>query len=165
MDETNILSLLLKESSARRALVDSAEDFRETYSLDERLFDFVRQLDQGQLEEQAISLLKKRFGQIRHFLPSTLAAIGSQAWPIFESWGEQHWPTGHRRHLQDAVDFVNHCATVGHPYSAKEKNRIQFQWDRPRFRIHWLPADESNWFGLQFIWRCQGGYRDCWWAI
>jgi hypothetical protein len=96
-------------------------------------------LSLDQVEAQAEALLRKRFHQISKLLPLAMERMGDDAWAHFRRYAEGHWPEGHRRHLEDALEFVRYLKAqeVGE-LSWRELHRLQFLLSERRVAVHVL---------------------------
>ena len=113
-------------------------------------------LDPAGLDEQAAALLQKRFYEIAHLLPQTIARLGENAYARFLEYAESTWPEGHRRHWLDALGFGRHLRLARAPELCRaELQRVAFIAEERKLSIalvregHALPA-------LQILYRRKG---------
>lgn len=89
-----------------------------------------------ELERQADGLISKRFHEVRGLLPWTCSELGGGARKHFIRFAATRWPTGHKRHVEDAVGFCRYLSGI----NAGKINRFEWGWlefvlsDR-RFRV------------------------------
>src|SRR5262245_47434545 len=62
-------------------------------------------VDADQLDRQAEELLRKRFHEVARLMPRTIERLGADAYDEFERYAIGYWPSGHRRHVDDAARF------------------------------------------------------------
>lgn len=125
MDVTTALSLLLSHRHLRELLRDDPPVLQRTLDLSAADLDFLRRLDGEDLQRQAESYLEKRFYEVVALIPSTLRRMGRRAKPLFREFAEQHWPHGHRRHLADAIAFVEAARARGVRVDVFELRRLK----------------------------------------
>lgn len=118
-----------------------------------------------QLDAQAAVLVGKRFHEVAALLPRTFERLGDAARTLFGAHAETFWPTGHRRHIEDAVAFGEFIIERNPAFAdVAELNRLRFlsggRWvrfhfvgvrvpgPRPRRALQVLyrtPADVRSW--------------------
>jgi hypothetical protein len=123
-DLTRAIARLLVDEELRRDPVAAAERL----GIPE-----LARLDPAQLEAQARTLLRKRFHEVRKLVPQTIANLGPQAACRFEEFAHGFWPTGHRRHLQDALRF---CEALGSQANRAETHRVRFALGPGRMALY-----------------------------
>ena len=67
-------------------------------------------LDAQQLNQQAETLIQKRWHEVRRLAPRTIEALGDSAGELFQFYAGRFWPQGHRRHQLDAFRFLQFLA-------------------------------------------------------
>ena len=129
-----------------RLLTDAT--LRDTYRQDRRLaaqrlsvgrgdIDAFCSLDPTGLDNQAKTLLKKRFHEASRILPETCSRLGQDARTWFWKYAQTHWPEGHRRHLEDAVCFCDFLIdTDNRNVCQSELNRLRFALEGRRLAVH-----------------------------
>jgi hypothetical protein len=139
IDLTSALARLLSDASLRNDFVrdptgvahvlDVAESHRVTFC----------SMQAEQLEAQARVLVGKRFHAVGSLLPRTFARLGDRARDLFEAHAASFWPTGHRRHLEDAAAFGDFIAARNPGFAdVAELNRLRFLSDNGRVRFHFV---------------------------
>jgi hypothetical protein len=157
LDLTTALGRLLSNGPLRAAFRRHPRDVADHLSL--RAF---LALDPAELEAQATALLHKRFCEVEDLLPVSVARLGCQAWPLFESYALTSWPVGHRRHLWDALGFVQFVGDRAGELSQTEIHRVRFTLNGDRLSVRWV----GDMFikgrfrhGLQVLYRKSGQVR------
>lgn len=160
-DFTTALARLLSDRELRRRFTrDRAAAVEELgVSVEDR--EMVLRLDAEDLEAQARTLLQKRLHEVRRLLPVTFEQLGSAASDLFLSHAAVYWPTGHNRHLTDAVEFGGFLLRNRvHELYLAEYHRARFaltkqRWNLRlirRYRIHGLRK-----CALQVLYRARAG--------
>ncbi len=97
-------------------------------------------IDHNGLETQSRALVTKRYHEVARLLPVTIAWLGEDSSAHFFDYAAGRWPKGHRRHLEDAIEF---CAYLGRKRVKKicraEYNRLRFVLARRRWAVHFVP--------------------------
>ena len=95
-------------------------------------------LDCSSIESQAQTLIQKRLREVATLLPETFRRAGIQAIIDFEDYADSYWPTGHRRHLDDAAQFCKFLNENERPLCHAEFNRVRFAAQERRFCLHFV---------------------------
>ncbi len=147
IDLTTALGRLLSDPALRREHARDPEALARHLNVDAAHLDSFLGLDRDGLEVQAEALIAKRFHEAACLLPETTARLGETARALFFEFAKGTWPTGHRRHLEDAVAFGRFLRRRGGPGpSDAEFNRLRF-------------ALERRWLALHLVWRFPHGAR------
>lgn len=117
-------------------------------------------LNVEQLNHQAQVLVSKRMHEVRKLLPSTCGNLGAEFEPVFLRYAETNWPKGHRRHLIDAVGFLESLGAGSPPaVCAVEKFRLRFLASGRRFGIA-RNCSRNALIMLTVFWRWRGEPRE-----
>lgn len=101
--------MLLTQPRLRAAFRADRRAIARSLAAGETLRQRLESLCPDQLEEQARLLIAKRWREV-----STLAPRSCDGkFRLFQAYAGKHWPKGHRRHLVDAVGFVESLAADG----------------------------------------------------
>lgn len=166
-DPTSVLARLLSDPSLRSAFArDRAGVLYSLGVVDEPQRAALLSLRPGQLEAQALVLLGKRFHAVAAMLPRTMERLGEQARERFHAHAQAFWPTGHRRHLDDAVAFGAFLARRHPGYlDVAEWNRARFDAGSCKVRVHLASVrmpDAAPRRAVQLLVRRRGGGSRCW---
>lgn len=161
IDLTTALGRLLSNAELRRDYAQDAAALARRLDVDEKHLDGFLALDQNGLDIQAEALIGKRFHEASALLPETTARYGAAARRMFFEFAESSWPTGHRRHLEDAVAFCQFLHTrEGTGPCEAEFNRLHFllQERRVAFHLVWrFPYRTRHRATLQLLTRRRDG--------
>lgn len=136
-EAVEILAKLLKDAELRLRLRTDPESLQHLLELAPDQLAFVRTLDPGQLEQQAIGLLQKRAFEVGELLPQTAAFLGPDFFDTFCVYARSAaWPEGHRRHQQDAAAFSHYLRSSGSSaWQRSEDSWIRFCTEGSRLQI------------------------------
>ncbi|MFQ5734273.1 MAG: hypothetical protein ACE5KM_20235, partial [Planctomycetaceae bacterium] len=87
--------------------------------------DVLRNLDAEELQRQADCYIHKRYYEMAELIPASLGLIGRGARRLFRQYATDNWPEGHRRHLNDAIEFVRFAGRRGRAVDWRECGRLQ----------------------------------------
>jgi hypothetical protein len=158
-DLTTVLGRLLADPALRAQLRRDPDAVARALDADAGA---LRDLELAALEQQAETLIDKRFHEVAKLLPLTMARLGGEARAAFEEHAARHWPEGHRRHADDAAAFGRFLGERKLPSSASELNRLCFAMGTGRLSLRFV-ADA--WVGgrarraLQVLYRRRGSVR------
>lgn len=96
-------------------------------------------LNVSHLEMQANVLLKKRQREVFKLLPLTCKGLGETFNDVFRDYANAYWPDSHRRHEQDAYQFIRYLMDSGREYNQGEHNRVQFLHQGRKWHIGFVP--------------------------
>ena len=85
---------------------ESPRSVAEQLGLTEEDARILEDLDFGQLDQQAQTLVGKRRHEVFRMLPKTVAKLGEDAREAFDFFAEGFWPESHLRHVEDALGFA-----------------------------------------------------------
>jgi hypothetical protein len=132
IDFTTALGRLLRDDALRAKFSSDPAAVATELGVSRHDYEAFVALSANQIERQALALLQKRYHDVRKFARVTCNRLGTTAWSTFVVYAQSHWPTGHNRHLRDALAFcertVNRCGC--------ELNRLQFALGKRRFAFH-----------------------------
>ena len=118
-------------------------------------------LDPAAVERQARTLVEKRLHEVARLLPLTFARLGAEARRRFLAHAPSFWPTGHARHMDDAVEFARLLVSNGvEGVCRAEANRVCFSSQGRRLALHAvgdLPVGGRPRRALQLLYRGRGG--------
>lgn len=106
VDLTTAIGHLLSDASLREEFRRSPIAVATTINLDADHVAMFIQLNISQIEDQAATLLNKRWNEVRSLIPKTVQDLGEEAQDLFMFYANQNWPKGHRRHPLDAFQFL-----------------------------------------------------------
>lgn len=176
LEATRLFARLLSDAALRRRFLESAEGLADELELTDELRRFLLTLPPDDLQRQAETLIRKRFYEVRHWIPDTISYLGNNALETFRAYAEDHWPQGHQRHRDDAVGFLQFLRVEGLPLSQCESNWLEFSISDRRWRFRWVveqipelvesaqrssPTKTKRKRLLQIFWR--KGRRPCGW--
>ena len=157
MELTEALGALLTDAQLRTRLGEDPQGLAEALGLAGQDRAALLALDRGGLEAQARTLLSKRLHEVRQLLPRTFAALGPAGNERFLAYAGTCWPTGHQRHLDDALAFAQRLVDEGQPGSCRaELNRLRFLRQGRRWTCHLVPDARARGRarpGLQLLYR------------
>lgn len=137
VDLTSALARVLSDASLRSDFARDPANVADTLGVAEPHRTAFCSLRAEQLEAQARVLIGKRFRAVGILLPRTFARLGEDARPLFEAHAASFWPTGHRRHIEDAEAFGNFVAARNPAFAdVVELNRLRFLNRNARVRFH-----------------------------
>ena len=136
-DLTAALARLLSDDSLRRDFARDPASVARALDVAEPHRAAFCSIRAEQLDTQAGVLLGKRFHEVAVLLPRTIQRIGNVARELFRTYAETFWPTGHRRHIEDAVAFGRFIARRNRAFiDVVEFNRLCFLISGRRVRLH-----------------------------
>ncbi len=163
VDLTTALGTLLSDAALR------AEFRRDPAACAERL-DLCREdrhafqsLAPEELEVQGVALVHKRRREVARLAPETFARLGPAAEALFDEHATRRWPTGHKRHVEDALAFLEHLEASGDRRACRwERNRLRFALSSQRLAFHLLPLPRYGRvrLALQVLASAQGVFRE-----
>jgi len=104
------LAKLYTSKSSREYLENPASKENDSLELSQAEQVKLNSILEGDLTSFAISLLRKRLGQVKNILPGTCALLAENLWNLFESFAANQPTYGVKRHLTDARNFANFLA-------------------------------------------------------
>ena len=104
------LAKLYTSKSSREHLENPASKENDSLELSQAEQVKLNSILEGDLTSFAISLLRKRLGQVKNILPGTCALLAENLWNLFESFAANQSTYGVKRHLTDARNFANFLA-------------------------------------------------------
>lgn len=119
-------------------------------------------LDLEGLEQQASTLVEKRFHEVAKLLPATFAGLHCAAKRHFGDYAPTYWPTGHRRHDLDADAFARFLEDRGVKTGRAEVHQLRFSLQERRWSMSFVPdawVDGKARPALQLLFRRGGGVR------
>lgn len=126
IDFQRALALLLRDAGMRCRLRDDPGAIIAQMKLDEADAAALNAISAAALDQQAHTLVRKRFSEVAAFLPRTLATLNN-AFEQFEEFAAGFWPEGHRRHFEDALAFARWLTRRSPGYvCSSERNRLEF---------------------------------------
>ena len=104
------LAKLYTSKSSREHLENPASKENDSLELSQAEQVKLNSILEGDVTSFAISLLRKRLGQVKNILPGTCALLAENLWNLFESFAANQPTYGVKRHLTDARNFANFLA-------------------------------------------------------
>lgn len=148
MSDTNLteaLTLLLSNARLREEYREDAERVaRELSVVGTDMVTFLN-LDLEQLDAQAEGLISKRFYETSRLLPITLRHLDIKGRTLFWEHAAKFWPTGHQRHLVDAVEFCRYLDDDANAFVCRtELNWIRFVLSQKWIALHFVSEQTSG---------------------
>jgi hypothetical protein len=162
LDFQSALTRLLSDSPLRTRFREAPFAVATELVGDTALVSTLCALDSDQLDRQAETLLRKRQAHVAEIIPRTWKQSGGTAAALFREFAEQSpWPSGHRRHFQDAAGFCEFLksSTLILPVAA-EYHWAAFVADNRRLAVRFdlkLPIAQGTRVGLQLFCRNRQG--------
>ena len=127
-------------------------------------------LDPNEVDRQAQGLISKRFYEASHLIPQTLHRVGDASRHHFYEYATPFWPTGHQRHLIDAVEYCKYLKenNLGLMVCRSELNWLRFLVARTACAIHFvadLVVHGKRRRAIQLFFRWRGVARGFAWHI
>lgn len=121
-------------------------------------------LDADDLDVQADGLIQKRMREVSRRLSLTWGRLGGRtAARLFRMYAADHWPTGHRRHDEDALGFGRYLVDNGVPVVCEaELNQVQFRVAPRRLSVKFVRRALAAGGGrpaVQILYRRRGELR------
>ena len=138
-DLTTALGRLLSDSALRRAHARDPAGVALRLGVCVAHLEPFLGLDCDGVEMQAQALIAKRYHEAAIFLPVTISRLGDEARTRFFEYADGAWPTGHRRHLEDAAAFCEHLSLTFAGLCRAEHNWLRFLLARRRWAVHFVP--------------------------
>ncbi|MEM7476670.1 MAG: hypothetical protein AAF483_16910 [Planctomycetota bacterium] len=124
-DITSVMGRLLSDQVLREEFANSPHEVAQRLGLEGANLEYIAALDPVELEQQAETLVLKRFQEVRALAPNSLHALGGEALTLFRYYAQQEWPSGHRRHLIDTIGFLEFVNQNSFEIDATELRRIR----------------------------------------
>ncbi len=125
-DFVDVIGKLLSDCQFREQFRQAPEQTVGKLDVDPSVARCLLNLDVRQLEHQSETLLNKRWHAARKLIPKTIKELGDEARDLFQFYATSNWPEGHRRHTQDAYQFLQFLtANRIHQPSGRELKRLQ----------------------------------------
>lgn len=164
IDFITALGQLLSDGALRDALAADPHAVAARLDLRESDRAALVQLVPADLEFQADVLMRKRLNVVRHIIPETCRALGSETWPLFRAYARHHALARESSAASDAHDF---CRDL-HQHRPSdlcqgEWNRLRFAFSRRRFALHLIRRRAVRWqsrHALQFFLRLGQHWRE-----
>ena len=104
------LAKLYTSKSSREHLENSGSKEEDSLELSQAEQVKLNSILEGDITSFAISLLRKRLGQVKNMLPGTCALLAEDLWNLFESYAANQPTYGVKRHSTDASNFAHYLA-------------------------------------------------------
>lgn len=143
MGNINIITAvgrLLSCKDLRKSFVKDPEALALELGVDEDERAYFIDIDIGQLEAQAKTLVSKRFHEIKKLLPETTCRLGDKAYEYFIDYSEQYWPDGSNRHTLDACTFIKYLRSTKVNICKEEYNRLIFKSRHKKLTVSFLTS-------------------------
>lgn len=125
-DLTTAIGQLLSDASLRDEFRNCPNSVADQIDLRSDHVAMFVELDIEQIENQAATLLSKRWNEVRQLIPATVSDLGDEAKDLFMFYANQNWPEGHRRHPLDAFQFMQFLIRNKiHRPSGRELKRVR----------------------------------------
>lgn len=112
-DFQDLLARLCSDIGFRAEFLADRSAVLSRFALSDSVQRALEQIDAIQLEEQAKTLIDKRWHEVRRLLPRTMATATDDIREYFEFHANRFWPVGHHRHLVDAWRFAEFLSKNG----------------------------------------------------
>ena len=154
IDLTTALARLLSSESLRRVFAGSPHEAARRIDLRNADLEAFLAIDRFDLDLQASGLISKRRHEVSRLLARTVTQLGDEFGRLFWNYATHYWPTGHQRHLTDAVEFCRYLdAHDIRAVDRSEFNRLDFAVSKERFSIRLVRERDSRhrrWIQLLF---------------
>lgn len=162
LDLTTALARLLADTELRNAFVGDPEQVADQLPIRDADRDALISLDIEALQRQAMTLIDKRLYEVGRIIPQTIERLGCQAIGEFHRYADQNWPSGHRRHFDDALAFLDFLNSHGDRaiVCQSERNWLRFGVGQRRFSLHLvfdLMVGKRPRRAIQFLYRRHDG--------
>lgn len=142
LEQQNFLARLYTDENLRRAFLCEPEKIGKENNLDEKEIADLAAIVPEELNFFADSLFWKRLREVEKMLPLTRKFLAEKFEKYFREFSQNYQPNSVKKHLEDAVEFVNYI-------NRREKEDIWLK-DLARFEQAKL---EFNGYGRNFIFR------------
>lgn len=160
IDWLTLESRLLADRELRSRFILDRQAVAKEQRLSPADLGLAEQIDTNQLEQQAKALIDKRYYEVAELIPLTIQGIGQHSRDLFDVYAQSNWPTGHQRHLTDALQFHTHLRSHRAPGLCRaEANRLRFILDERRCMCRLaldIPIHYHTYPGLELLWRRKG---------
>lgn len=160
-DLTGALGSLLADRLLRETLRRDPEAVARALQIDPAV---LGEIDRDALDQQAESLIDKRYHEVQKRLPETLNLLNPRGAELFKQYALGPWPEGHRRHIQDAAAFGRFLLDRGLPICRSEWNRMRFTAGPLGMAFYYapdVPVAGRPRKALQLFLRFRGSIRSC----
>ena len=159
---TTALGRLLADTDLRRQFINDPERVAEEMAIREEDRSALLALDVNELDRQAETLIDKRFHEVCGIIPRTIARLGCKVHAIFHRFATNFWPTSHRRHQEDALEFLDFLISdqQSQLVCRSEYNWMKFRLGRRRIALHLvsdLVVGKRRRRAIQFLYRRRDG--------
>jgi len=136
---------LLSDAEFRLQFFGDRAQAIQRLGVDDATATLLMRLDRSAIERQAKSLISKRCHQVRKSLPITAEKLASDFDQLFQAFAETFWPTGHRRHIIDAVHFCRHLRLLRPECVCSQEHRaLEFVLSGRRIAVRLFNGAEIN---------------------
>lgn len=122
-DVVSALAHLLSDQVLRERFIAEPRHVAMKLGLQGRDLEVVCKLDALDLERQATTLLKKRWHEVSKLIPRTIAGL-EDGYSVFKYYAREHWPEGHRKHVEDAAGFLRFLRHNKIPFDRQDARSI-----------------------------------------
>jgi hypothetical protein len=158
---TSVFAKLLSSSVSRSSFHQNPSGFVRQFELSAEDAQSLLLLDRKQLDHQAKSLLKKRYFELKHYIPRTLEGDQKKIMGWFFEYGESFWPEGPRKHLIDAQKFLGDLNARKWPQVNRfERLWVNFMLDGKRIKVGFCSdfhIQKNPWWGFYMMWKRSDG--------
>ncbi len=106
MEVQEFLAQIYTNSALRKRFFTHPESVGKELNLSDLEIQELSQLSEKEVNLFAISLQRKRLGEVRDLLPLTNQVLGSNFKKLFKEYVETYLPQGIRKHQDDAIAFA-----------------------------------------------------------
>ena len=128
IDFVTAFARLLSSQVLREQFRESPSSVSDQLGINQQDRSAFESLCADQVEQQAETLLNKRWHEVRRLAPKTTASLGEDGAEIFRYFASNDWPEGHRRHVVDAYRFLKFLRANG----IQKPDRVELN----RVRLH-----------------------------
>ena len=158
---TSVFAKLLSSSAYRSSFDQDPSRFIRQFDLSQEDAQSLLALDSRQLGLQARSLLRKRFFELKHYIPHSLEGDQKKLMGWFFEYGESFWPEGPKKHLIDAQKFLRELEIR----KWSQVNRFECLWvnfmlDCKKIKIGFCSdfyIKKDKWRGCYMMWKRNNG--------
>ena len=158
---TSVFAKLLSSSAYRSSFDQDPFRFIRQFDLSHEDAQSLLALNSRQLDLQARSLLRKRFFELKHYIPHSLEGDQKKLMGWFFEHGESFWPEGPKRHFIDAQEFLEELEIR----KWSQVNRFEYLWvnfvlDCKKIKIGFssdIYIQKAKWRGCYMMWKRSDG--------
>lgn len=142
LEQQNFLARLYTDEILRKRFLSAPEKIGKENNLDEKEIADLAAVLPEELNFFADSLFWKRLREVEKMLPLTRKVLAERFEKYFREFSQNYQPNSVKKHLEDAIEFVNHISGL----------EIEDIWVKDLARFEQAKL-EFNGFGKNFVFR------------